>query len=57
MKIIDEPLLDEFRSNRHCEYCMASTPRGADPHHVFAHGQGSAFRLDVRGNLVALCRP
>ena len=53
MKIVDEALLDEFRSARKCEFCRERTPRGADPAHIFSRGAG---RVDIRENLVALCR-
>lgn len=53
MKIIDEDLLDVFRQAGRCELC--SRP-GADPHHVLSRGMGSATRLDVRENLLCLCR-
>ena len=56
MKIIDEALLDEFRTAQRCEWCGRPTPGGCDPHHVFARGRSDGFRLDVRINLLALDR-
>ena len=56
MKIIDEALLDEFRSAQRCEWCGRPTPGGCDPHHVFACGRSNGFRLDIRINLLALDR-
>lgn len=54
MKIVNESLLDEFRNALRCEWCKK--PAKCDPHHVFAKGMGGGGRLDVRVNLVALCR-
>ena len=56
MKIINEALLDEFRTAQRCEWCGRPTPGGCDPHHVFARGRSDGFRLDVRTNLLALDR-
>lgn len=52
MTIKDERLLDIFRAMP-CEHCGYHT---AEPHHVYAKGMGGGGRLDVRVNLVALCR-
>lgn len=54
MVIIDEDLLDEFRQGS-CEWpgCSRSP---CDPHHVFERGAGGGNRLDVRWNLMSLCR-
>lgn len=56
MKIISETTLDEFRHAQRCEWCQ--TPcAGLDPHHYLIHrGFGGGSRLDIRPNLVALCR-
>lgn len=54
MNIIDEPLLDAFRSKRRCELCLEKIS-GAEPHHVYGKGMGGARRFDVRINLIALC--
>ena len=56
MKIIDEVLLDEFRTAPRCEWCGRATPGGCEPHHDFARGRGGGFRLDIRINLLALDR-
>ena len=56
MKIINEALLDEFRTAQRCEWCGRPTPGGCDPHHVFARGRSDGFRLDIRTNLLALDR-
>ena len=56
MKIVDEALLALFRSATRCEWCGRDTPEGADPAHVFARGVGGGSRLDIRINLVSLCR-
>ena len=53
MVIKDETLLAEFRAAWRCEWCKRWSPHGCDPHHVFSRGAG---RLDVRINLVSLCR-
>lgn len=56
MRVVDDDLLAEFRRSPRCEACGTKTPSGADPHHYFARGMGGGQRLDVRTNLVALCR-
>ena len=53
MKIVDKKLLDGFREAWRCEWCDKPTPSGCDPHHIYSRGAG---RLDVRINLIALCR-
>src|SRR5437016_2784175 len=54
MKIIDKPLLALFRRPGRCEWCGKFGPR--DPHHLFARGMGGGGRLDIRINLVSICR-
>jgi hypothetical protein len=56
LKIIDEVLLEEFRTAPCCEWCGRATPGGCEPHHVFARGRSDGFRLDIRINLLALDR-
>ena len=56
MIIKDELLLAEFRAKSHCERCKRWCPGELDPHHVFARGIGGGKRLDVRINLLSLCR-
>lgn len=56
MKLIDEDLLAAFRSKRRCELCAQPADGPLDPHHVMAKGMGGASRVDVRENLLALCR-
>lgn len=51
MKVVDEKLLAEFRESPRCEWCNKAKP--VEPHHIFSRGAG---RLDIRWNLVALCR-
>jgi len=53
MKIIDEPLLDEFRRKVLCEWC--ERPAVLVPHHIYARGMGGGGRLDIRENLISLC--
>lgn len=57
MRIEDKGLLREFALKRRCEYCGKTTPGVlADPHHLFARGMGGGGRLDIRINLISLCR-
>jgi hypothetical protein len=53
MVIIDESLLDEFRTAGPCEWCGKHC-QAREPHHIFARGMGGGGRLDIRNNLVAL---
>jgi hypothetical protein len=52
MRIIDKPLLAEFRPRR-CDWCNRFPPCQAA--HVFGKGMGGARRLDIRINLCSLC--
>ena len=52
--MIDEALLDEFRGPGVCEYC-GNRVALREPHHWKARGMGGGGRLDIRGNLIALC--
>jgi hypothetical protein len=54
--IKDEHLLAEFRAKTDCERCKRWCPGELDVHHVFARGMGGGKRLDVRINLLGLCR-
>lgn len=54
MRITDDELMEEFRRATHCSYCGVACPQGCDPAHAYSRGAG---RLDVRWNLLALCRP
>lgn len=54
MRIVDEKLLDRFRTAGKCEWC-GQWFGCREPHHVFARGMGSGSRLDIRINLAALC--
>ena len=56
MKIVNDDLLAEFRCRPACEVCGRSTAAGADPHHLLARGMGGGNQMDVRENLIALCR-
>lgn len=51
MKIHSPQTLDAIRSRMACEYCKR--PCLPEVHHIFTRGAG---RLDVRPNLIALCR-
>ena len=53
MTIVDENLLDEFRTPGPCEWCGKACER-REPHHIFARGLGGGSRLDIRCNLIAL---
>ncbi len=53
MRIVDEELLEKFRSKTTCEWCKKLFLSGLDPHHVHSKGAG---RLDIQWNLIALCR-
>lgn len=53
MILKDPDLLAEFRAATACEYCERPTPHGCDPAHILSRGAG---RVDIRGNLVSLCR-
>ena len=54
MIVIDEALLDEFRNAGRCEWCHRK--RQVEGHHVMCKGMGGGARMDVRINLIALCR-
>jgi HNH endonuclease len=58
MRIEDKGLLREFGLKKRCEFCHQPPRRGTllDAHHLFARGMGGGGRLDIRVNLVALCR-
>lgn len=53
MILIDDNLLDEFRSRLCCEWCRR--PGLVQPHHIFCRGMGGGSRLDIRRNLIGLC--
>lgn len=53
MKVIDPDLLAEFRQAGTCELCGKP---GSDPHHALARGMGGGGQLDVRLNLLTVCR-
>jgi hypothetical protein len=54
--VTDESALQPFREKGPCEWCgMVCSWR--DPHHIFARGMGGGGRLDLKTNLVGLCRP
>jgi len=53
MKILDEALLDEFRTVGRCDVCGRSC-LFREPHHIWARGMGGGGRLDVRINLLAV---
>lgn len=51
MKVIDKPMLLEFRLMRQCAWCRAKVQE-CDPAHIFSRGAG---RVDIRENVVNLC--
>lgn len=53
MFVINKVLLAEFMSKLKCEWCKKTFGCGLDPHHLFTRAAG---RLDIRTNLVSLCR-
>ena len=53
MKIVNEAILDEFRTPGPCELCGKQC-RDREPHHYLAKGSGGGGRLDIRINLVAV---
>jgi hypothetical protein len=53
MKIVNETILDEFRTPGRCEFCRQFCPV-REPHHVLARGIGGGGRMDVPVNLLAL---
>lgn len=53
MKVINEELLDIYRSKGRCENC--GIPCQPEAHHLFTKGMGGAFRLDIHENIIALC--
>jgi hypothetical protein len=53
MRVINESLLDEFRSATVCELCRRPSWNGLDPAHLLGRGAG---RVDIRCNLAALHR-
>lgn len=53
VKIINEPLLKEFREKERCERCGRTCL--VQPHHLFSKGMGGARRFDIRANLISLC--
>jgi hypothetical protein len=56
VKIIDEPLLHEFRCKPWCEHCKYTSMGMLEPHHLRGKGMGGWSRFDVKYNLIALCR-
>jgi hypothetical protein len=56
VKIIDEPLLHEFRYKPWCEHCRAPVFYPLEPHHLRGKGLGGWRRFDVKYNLISLCR-
>lgn len=55
MKIISEATLDLFRQKQRCEWCGCRVAR-CDPHHWKPRGIGGGSRLDIKENLIGLCR-
>ncbi len=55
MTIEDDNLLAEFRSAGCCEIC-GKFCKARDPHHWCQTGLGGGSRLDIRENLLAVCR-
>lgn len=55
MKIVDEHLLDKFRTPGKCEVCGVRV-KAREPHHLLSKGMGGGSRLDVAENIVAVGR-
>ncbi len=55
MKIVNEKTLALFRAAGPCEHCRKWQDR-RDPHHVTSRGHGAGTRIDLKENLVGLCR-
>lgn len=53
VKIVDEALLDEFRTGGRCQFCGRLCV-AREPHHLWPRGAGGWQRLDIRINLIAL---
>jgi hypothetical protein len=56
VKIIDEPLLHEFRCRPWCEHCLQPAFCTLEVHHLRGKGMGGWSRFDVKENLISLCR-
>lgn len=54
MKIISEATLDLFRQKQRCEWCVRVA--SLDAHHWKPRGIGGGSRLDIKENLIGLCR-
>ena len=52
-QIVDEAVLNDFRGPGFCEYCHKWC-QCRQPHHLWARGRSSAWRLDIRINLISL---
>lgn len=55
MKVIDENVLDTFRAKKNCEWCGRWTVP-CEAHHWKPRGIGGGSRLDIKENLIGLCR-
>lgn len=55
MCVIDPDMLQAFRQPR-CEHCQKCVVGFTDAAHVWAKGMGGGKTLDIRVNLVSLCR-
>ena len=53
MRIVNEKLLDQFRTSGRCEWCGRRCDK-REPHHASARGMGGGKRLDIRSNLMAV---
>lgn len=54
MRIVNEPLLEEFRALPECEFCgKPAGNAGLDACHIFSRGAG---RVDIRCNLLGMHR-
>lgn len=53
MRIIDDALLDEFRTRGRCEMC-GKMCRVREPDHYMAEGHGGGNKMDVRCNVVGV---
>lgn len=56
MKWEDPAALVPFRAKDRCEYCRVKITTGLDPNHIVQKGVGGGSRLDLKENLISLCR-
>jgi hypothetical protein len=54
MRIVDQPLLNSFKSPGFCCHCGKKV-KSRDPHHLRSRGVGGGNRLDIPLNIISLC--